>query len=168
MRDWFSGHGQPAPVPGVTDSLSNSPAPRRTGQLASGHALTDSPPGGDPHDPGRVDVHDWNQTLSPRPLASLCTVNGDGPIASSIHQHQHQGRATVQVLDQATAANPTLGPQLGSRAPSGNPNRPADHTTPSGMDQAARTPGPAYLGDARYGQRPAGYTMYPSRTAPGE
>lgn len=65
-----------------------------------------------------VEVMHGQQALTPMPAASLATVYGnEGPIASSIQQHQ--GRAQVQVLDQVAAANPTLAPQLGPRAPQG-------------------------------------------------
>lgn len=171
MREWLQ-TGQPAPVPGIaSEDPSNRPMPRKPGQAASGHPLSDTPPGGDPNDPGRVDRHLWQQVTRPAAFADLATVSGSGPLASSIECHQ--GKATLQRLDQATAANPSLAPQLGSRAPSGNPVRPGAHQAPSGQGETfgttpMRNPGSAYQSSAIGGQRPAGFTMYPARSAPGE
>jgi hypothetical protein len=172
MREWLQ-TGQPMPVPGIAaNSPGNHPVPRKPGQAASGHALADSPPGGDPHDASHFDRHLWQQTTRPAPFADMCTVSGTGPLASSIECHQ--GKATLQRLDQAAAANPSLASQLGARAPGGNPVRPADHSAPTGSDLGARNPGPAYLGDARPTpggvNRAPGWTMGPTvtRRAPGE
>lgn len=68
--------------------------------------------------------------MIPTPGADLATVYGnDGPIASSIREHQ--GRARVVVMDQAAAANPGLASQLGVNYPGGIAPQPADHTAPS-------------------------------------
>lgn len=172
MSDWLRTH-QPQPVSGVTDSPGNHPAPRMPGQLASGHAVTDSPPGGDPHDPGRVDVHDWNQCISPTPFAVIQTQYGQqGALASSIEANQ--GRVALGLLELCEAANPTLTSQLAA-PPSGNPHLSGgmDRTAPSGHGErfaqsAPRNPGMAYQSSAIGGQRPAGFTMFPARRAPGE
>lgn len=173
VSDWISGHGQPAPVPGVTDSPGNHPMPRRADQLASGHPVTDSPPGGDPHDPGRVDRHDWNQAIRPARFASLATVSGcEGALASSIAMHQ--GRATLGFVDERSAASPSLTSQLAA-PPTGDPRQPAPRQAPSGHGETpGRTPmrpgGMAYRPGAMGLQRPAGYAMGPTtaaqRTAP--
>lgn len=173
MSAWLRAR-QPAPVPGVTESPSNHPGPRTPGQLASGHPVTDSPPGGDPFDPGRVDVHLWQQVTAPARFAALATVSGaDGALASSIGQHQ--GRVVLGMMDQRSAANPSLTSQLAA-PPSGNPRRPVSHGAPSGHGEApgvtpARDPGPAYRTTAMGGQRQPGHAMGPTtaeRRAPGE
>ena len=111
--------------------------------LASGHYVTSSPPGGDPFDPGRADVHLWQQPprLMPRGLASLTTTEGQGPIASSIACHT--GMATLQQLDCASAASPFLMAQLGDRAPSGNPALAAVTPARAPAPTPARNPGMA-------------------------
>jgi hypothetical protein len=147
MRAWIAGHGQPGPRPGYADSPANDPIPRRSDQIASGHPVTAEPPGGDPHDPGRVDVHDWNQQIRPARFASLATVSGcDGALASSIAAHQ--GRAVLGFTDERAAASPSLTSQLAA-PPSGDPRQPAGHPAPSGAGERfgvtpARDPGPAY------------------------
>jgi hypothetical protein len=91
------------------------------------------------------------QTRTPRPGAELATMSGhvDGPLGSSISQHQ--GRATVQILDQASAANPALAGQLGPRAPSGIPGQPADHIAPTGAQLEQRREGAPAMNYTRTG-----------------
>lgn len=164
MSAWLAQH-QPRPVPGVTDSLSNSPGARSASQLASGHPVTSTTEG----------VRDWNQQITPRPLAMLRTLSGpETALGSSIRQHQ--GKAVLGLQDQSAAANPSLCSQLGPRAPSHNPHMSAsiaDHCAPSGHGQSGATParpsGPAayHVTYEVYGQRSAPSVM-PSRGAPGE
>ena len=156
MSEWLRTY-QPAAVPGVTDSIGNTPEPRRTGQLASGHMLSDTPPGGDPNDPGRTDRHSWNQVTMPRPLAVVQTVYGESaPLGSSIQDHQ--GRAVLGLMDQAAAANPAPCSQLRSE-PSASPHMHGpDHPAPSGTgERFGTTPmrpgGNACLPSAIGGQR---------------
>lgn len=142
----------------AADSPGNSPGPSgplrhpATGaytsarsMLAAGHYSATTPPVGDPSDPGRVDVHHWNQppSLMPRQLASLTTTEGQGPIASSIAMHC--GMASLQQLDMASAASPFLMAQLGDRAPSGNPALAAVAPARPPAPTPARNPGAAYL-----------------------
>lgn len=111
--------------PGNTAGPSSPSGPARhpaTGQysslanmLAQGHQAA-SVPGSQ-----RLDF----QQVMPTALASLSTAQGDphlNPLASSIACHQ--GSATVQQIDQASASQPHLMSQLGQNAPSGNPSRP--------------------------------------------
>jgi hypothetical protein len=174
MQNWLR-TGQPQPVPGVVDSLSNTPEPRRTGQVATGHPVTSEPPGGDRFDPGRVDVHDWNQQIAPTRFASLATVSGEqGALASSIACHQ--GRAVLGLTDESGAANATLTTQLGRNAPDPLTPQRQPSPAPTGLGQQfgttpERPGGMAYLPGAMGGQRQPGWTFATSmaaRTAPGE
>ncbi len=160
MEQWFSTN-QPSPVPGVTDSLSNSPSARIRSQLASGHPVTGTPQG----------VRDDNQVTRPAAFAGLCTAEGSGPLASAIQAMQ--GRARLQQLDEATVSNASLDGQLRA-APSGNPHvtQGPPRIAPSGVGQTGATPqrppGPAYLPSAIGGQRQPGFTPAPVRRSPGE
>jgi hypothetical protein len=102
------------------------------GWLAVGHRTTGSPVPG-----GRTQHLDYQAPMTPAPGADLATVYGnEGPIASSIRDHQ--GRARVQVLDQARAASPGMFGQLGVNAPGGIAPQPAPSTAPSGTGQEFR------------------------------
>jgi hypothetical protein len=102
--------------------------------LAQGHYVSpDRNGGGDPGDPQRIDMHLDMQPpgLRIQPLASLATVQGTGPLASSIACHQ--GMASVARFDAASYASPFLAQQL-SQPPSGDPSRSGGPytTTPTG------------------------------------
>jgi hypothetical protein len=177
MREWIA-TGQPMPVGHPSghsdDSPGNSPVARKPGQIASGHPVTDAPPGGDPHDPGRVDRHLWQQPaeLRPRPLAVVQSCYGEqNPLGSSIAEHQ--GRASLGMLDYREAANPTLTSQLAAPA-TGNPEMAAGSAreAPSGHGQAPgvtprRTPGQAYMPYDRDGNAAPKIMARALRQAPG-
>jgi hypothetical protein len=78
------------------------------------------------------------QTLTPRPGATVIAEYADraGPLAQAIGAHE----VRVQVLDQASAANPGLAPQLGPRAPGGIAPQPAAHSAPNSPAPAEPRP----------------------------
>jgi hypothetical protein len=152
MMETWTQTGQPAPVPGQQrESPGNHPQPRRSGEIAAGWAVTRHPAAGDAGDPGgRLDVHLWLQPpLTPEPGVTLATVAGAGPLASSIASHQ--GMVTVQQMNAAAAASPTMMGQF--TAPPGGIGgaaREPDHVAPSGHGQPPfvtpkRPGGPASL-----------------------
>lgn len=117
------------------------------------------------------------QTRTAEPMAVMVTAEGCGPLASSIALHE--GRANLSVMDQASAAAPSLHPQLRA-APTGNPHMSSgvgDRQAPSGYGQSGATPvrpeGPAALTSVR-GLRSAPVVsvpnapFVPARRAPGE
>lgn len=136
MTGWGETSTGTGPVPGQAAWSPGNSAPGAgrhpvTGQfinpnramLAQGHYISpDRNGGGDPGDPGRIDMHHDQQPpgLAITPLAALATVQGDGPIASSIACHQ--GMAQVARFDAASYASPFLSQQL-SQPPSGDPSR---------------------------------------------
>jgi hypothetical protein len=114
MSNWAQqSRGEP-PLPGhAADSPGSAQAPSLRGMLAQGHYGGNSQPA----------------SIMPQPMASLATVHGAGPLASSICDHQ--GQAQVARIDAAGAASPFLAQQLGPRYPSGNPAATPGQPVPS-------------------------------------
>ena len=173
MPEWGNTR-ETMPVPGTQrDAPGNTPSARVRSQLASGHHVSRTTPGGDRFDPSHYDVHDWNQVLTVSPLATVqsdyggtyAAGGGCGALASSIEMHQ--GKAVLGLQDMSQAANASFTSQLRA-APSHDPAqyaRPA-HQAPSGYGETGSTPvrpgGLPYLPAA--GASLSGY----SRSAPGE
>ncbi len=158
---------QPQPVPGEQrNAPGNHPVPR--GDLAESHPTSEVPPGGDPHDPGRVDTHFFQQQIRPVGGAELATVHGSGPIASSIGMHQ--GKAVIDVLDQARASWPAMNAQLGRNAPAGITGAGARGdfgAAEIGYGQV-RGETPQRPAGAAYGQVPKAAFQFLTQKAPGE
>ena len=116
--DLVSGGDSPgnSPVPGGPPRHPRSGRYQNVNEIAAGQRVSPVMANGtDPHDPGRVDTH---HNLQPYPamiqLPSIATVDGDGPIASSIRNNP--GRVQLQLIDAAGAGSPTLNGQLSQPA----------------------------------------------------
>ena len=99
---------------------------RFTSEIAAGH------PWGPPSET-------WPDVTTPDRTVQLASVSGsEGALASSIAMHQ--GSATVQQYDAASAWSPALAGQLGPRCPSGVPGQPPVHVAPTTVGAVFRAP----------------------------
>lgn len=134
----------------------SNPPPRRMGDLAQGHPVSDSTPSGDRFDPGHVDTHMWLQPpTQTREFPVIRPLTPQGPfqtLGSSMTEQQDMHTVALTQWDAAAAAQ--SGPRPGN--PSGNPavRVNPDHqmnSAPSGIGQHFR----------QNGDRPAGNPYLP-------
>ena len=115
-----------------------------TDQWPAAHPVTDSPPGGDPADPGHVDQHLWQQPhpgLGAGEQHTLTMTYGEGLAhRGSSLASCHPREVTVTSYRPSEAAARGQAGQFGQRAPSAVPGQPAPATAPinSGVPVAPR------------------------------
>lgn len=141
-KDALPGHQREAP--------GSNPPPRRQGEIAQGHPVSNTTPDGDRFDPGHVDVHLWQQPpKEPRnfPVITPIIPHDGQALGSSIWENAAIHHVNVQYLDAAGASQvkPLPGHPTGSPAEAATADQ-QFRTAPSGTGQQFR----------ENGQRPAG------------
>ena len=129
---------------------------RFTSEIAQGQPVSDTPPAGDPHDPGRIDQHIWRQPVSrpagglvPDAVETLHLTPADSAVqhGSSLAPHCPK-TVTVSYYNLAADAQPDIAAVFGGSLPSGRAGQPAEGCAPinGGQPVLPRPPGVAYQG----------------------